>query len=690
MRVPLGSTLRKSETSDDDYIDPEMDKYFKLDKKSTKSGKTDSLKKNDNQDAEEASESEDEQEEIEEEEIEEEESDDDQSGNEASDVEKEENSDDEEAEEGDDARIQLTMKMIEKWSEKLLDEKPFNTINEVVKAFKSAILNVVPRKKSVRTAYRVDGSELFNAMVRLCIRDLLPCLLRVLSLNQQAKAKTDANANKIKPASSGTNWKKLKSPVKSYLADMLSLASNINEPDILNAILRHLRLLINFYMCFPKMLKDLIKLLITVWSEHDEKSRVIAFVCLHRIVSNPHEKNQDFIFKNLYIAFVRNSKFTSINTLPMINFMQRSLVELYGTNTKLAYEHVFVYIRQLAIHLRNAMNFKKKESYQAVYNWQYIHSLVLWSKLLSVLSNSSRDVHSNLQPLIYPLIQCLIGTLKLIPTPRYYPLRFHCVNALILISNSTNVFIPVIPFILEVFDITDFNKKHATISVKQLNFSFILKLNKQQLNDKSFKDVLIDIIYDNLILYLQNQSHDISFPELALPLTIRLKDFVKKCKNGNYVKVVKGLVDKIQENSKCIEERRSKVNFSIRDKKQVEIWIEKNKEQGTPLITWYSRYKTLREREIMMEISNKDNISKNNIQVEKPQVERPTSQQKLEERKEFGELFVNLEDDDESDTELIDFMPKMKNEDEKMEADSGSESEDNFSDIDGQESEEEE
>lgn len=51
------------------------------------------------------------------------------------------------------------MKMIEKWSEKLLDEKPFNTINEVVKAFKSAILNVVPRKKSVRTAYRVDGSE---------------------------------------------------------------------------------------------------------------------------------------------------------------------------------------------------------------------------------------------------------------------------------------------------------------------------------------------------------------------------------------------------------------------------------------------------------------------------------------------------------------------------------------------------
>jgi hypothetical protein len=38
------------------------------------------------------------------------------------------------------------------------------------------------------------------------------------------------------------------------------------------------------------------------------------------------------------------------------------------------------------------------------------------------------------------------------------------------------------------------------------------------------------------------------------------------------------------------------------------MWIEKNKEKGTPLSQWYSRYKTMREREIMMEISNKDNV----------------------------------------------------------------------------------
>jgi nucleolar complex protein 2 len=96
------------------------------------------------------------------------------------------------------------------------------------------------------------------------------------------------------------------------------------------------------------------------------------------------------------------------------------------------------------------------------------------------------------------------------------------VNALVNLSNATDVFIPIIPFVLEIFDITDFNKQHATISAKHVNFSFLLKLNKQQLHDKSFKDTLIDLIYDNLILLLQSQSFDIAFPELVLPLVIRV------------------------------------------------------------------------------------------------------------------------------------------------------------------------
>lgn len=66
-----------------------------------------------------------------------------------------------------------------------------------------------------------------------------------------------------------------------------------------------------------------------------------------------------FLLQRLYLTYVQNSRFTSPSTWGLIDFMRLSLVELYALDQTLAYKHAFVYIRQMAFHLRNAIMVKK-------------------------------------------------------------------------------------------------------------------------------------------------------------------------------------------------------------------------------------------------------------------------------------------------------------------------------------------
>lgn len=219
----------------------------------------------------------------------------------------------------------------------------------------------------------------------------------------------------------------------------------MTSSNIQTVLLKHLHYMSSLLTSYPNLTKSLIKRLIHLWGTSDDSVRVVAFFCILRITNNQHSSIIDIVLKSMYMTYVKNSKFVSLKGLAVINFMRRSLVEMFALDPNFAYQHVFLYIRQLAIHLRNAITVNKKENIQAVYNWQFVNSLKLWGNLLSVTYNKKI-----MQQLVYPFVQICIGTIKLVPTAQYFPLRFHVVQILMDLSRDTGVFIPVLPFLLEV------------------------------------------------------------------------------------------------------------------------------------------------------------------------------------------------------------------------------------------------
>ncbi|CDW55252.1 Noc2 domain containing protein [Trichuris trichiura] len=168
--------------------------------------------------------------------------------------------------------------------------------------------------------------------------------------------------------------------------------------------------------------------------------------------------------------------------------LRDTFAEVCLLNPRLTYRHAFLFIRQLAISLRNATISKTEKSAKLVQSWQFVQSVLLWCRVLATCSNEIV-----LQPIRYPLIHVAFGC------ARYLRNQF--------LKNLHNTLCLV-----------NFNHKPKRSTLKPIDFDCSLKLSNAHLLESSFRLTTMGRVVEYMQRFFYINRRSVSFPELAFPV----------------------------------------------------------------------------------------------------------------------------------------------------------------------------
>jgi nucleolar complex protein 2 len=337
-------------------------------------------------------------------------------------------------------------------------------------------------------------------------------------------------------------WNDFNKILYTFFKATAHILSEAKESQLVVFVLKALFEYIPYMTPFPRLAETMLKILTSLWSAPIDSSEDYQVVRLHAFLRiRQLAMTQPFPFieeclKKLYLAYAQRAKFATASSvtsaLPTLTFMGNCVVELYSLDYHSSYQHAFIYIRQLALHLRTAMQKKTPEAMGAVYCWQYLHCLKLWVAVLTEACQSEDDLEGLstsedqlLRSLIFPLTQVILGTARLIPSTRYLPLRLHCVRLLQQLAAAAEIFLPTTSILLDVFELQELSqppKKVHKSSVQPMALTLRLRADNP-LRSMEEMEMCLSEVFVLLNREVDLYRYSAGFPEFSVRICQRLR-----------------------------------------------------------------------------------------------------------------------------------------------------------------------
>lgn len=189
----------------------------------------------------------------------------------------------------------------------------------------------------------------------------------------------------------------------------------------------------------------------------------------------------------------------------------------------------------------------------------------------------------------------LIRRCSLVPTSRYYPLRFRLVRSLLRLVQRTGTFIPLAASLFEILDSPELTRRSKPSTLKPLDWDYYLKCPVAYQRTRVYADALVDELVYLLTEYYGALATSIAFPELVLPATVALKRHAKKATSGKVSTQMKQLVERLEANARWIEQKREGVEFGPNKRDKVDRFLANEEIDKTPMGTHIKLQRKLRE-----------------------------------------------------------------------------------------------